>query len=293
MKNAYLIHVGDYLPVNPRRIANKLNALQHFIRFTALERTALPQSSVDVRSDAGLVRATRIRLAAEQACVAQGTVLGEDGILIAFTSARIADHPDEERWSDAESEYFGYYRTKYSPDVPRGRAVLSTALWVQRYESVAYRTTEQFIASSIAAFLCDHFIDGTLVHYEFRNCNSDFCGDFDTVAVSVKKARLCDECQRKLAAASRGAGMAGFDAAISAMLRYVRRPRPEWVLHGMQQSPVLSLMLMGVLLSLFTGALYDLLQRSSLATMLSSAAFLILFLGFMVKEHYFPGRRLG
>ncbi len=283
----YLCCVGDDDELNRevRRAARVLRARQRLARVKVLPPMALPEPD----SDAGMfVPAEACSLHMERvARERDGVTLQPGDSLVGFTSARLAQTAD----SAPGEEYFSFYRSPFaSLDLDERLCLVSTALWRQRYQALAFRNERQYMIWSLVAYWLDRFVDPVLTHREYRECIGDYVEDLDSIVYSVRKARLCSACRKHVD--DLRVTMPDLAAADN-LLRYVRRPPPDRILESIQQSPVLSFMLLGVLFSLFTGAIGKAIDGSVLASGVSAALFILIFGLVFVKEHYFPSRRLS
>lgn len=280
-----LVCVGEFLPFDIRALCARLRSLQHFSTVEIIQDMPLPQSE-EVSSDLAYFAVIGDILAEMQRQLAiRGIELNSEDSVVGFTSARISIAAD-----DAQLEYFSYYSALQTGHVADERfAVVSTALWSQRYEAPAFRSVTQYAVYAILGYWLDRFVKGGISHAEFRYCIGDLVGDLDSIVFTVRKARLCKSCASKVERAE----IPELGAASKKMLRFVRRPPLSRVLEGVQRSPFLSFMLMGVLFSLFAGALGDAVGHSPLASAISAGAFVVIFIAVVIKEHLAPGDRLG
>jgi hypothetical protein len=277
--------VGEFLPFDLRRLAKKLNALQSFARAEVI--LPIEPSPPDVANDdlSYFCVAPNLIADMQSALAARGIVLSSEDSVVGFTSARISLNA-----ADPKGEYFSYFKNEFVPeDVDERYAIVSTALWQQKYERVAYRNGRQYAVWAVLGYWLDRFVKGGLTHAEFRYCIGDAIGELDSIVFSLKKARLCSSCNTKL----NKSGREDLIEASKEMLGYVRRPPLDRVLQSMQQSPIPSFMVMGVLFSVFMGSVGEAVGRSNEATGISAALFVVIFLVFMIKEHWSPGDRLG
>ncbi len=285
VRRLILVCVGEFLPFDLRAFSARLNRLQDFASVEVIESMPLPLDNQVENQLAYFAVVGNIIDQMQTQLAARGIDLGPEDSVVGFTSARISTSAD-----DPEGEYFSYYSA-----VQTGRsfderfAVASTALWKQKYEATAFRSVKQYAVYAIISYWLDRFVEGGISHAEFRYCVGDLSGDLDSIVFSVRKARLCASCARRVADAERP----DLTAAGQKMLRFIRRPPITRVFEAVQRSSILSFMLMGVLFSLFTGALGDMVGHSLLASGLSAAIFIAVFVAVIVKEHFSPGDQLG
>lgn len=280
-----LVLVGEFLPFDLKQLAKKLNALQSFARAEVI--LPIEPSPPDPAANdlAYFCVAPNLIADMQSALAARGITLSPEDSVVGFTSARISLQAD-----DRDSEYFSYFKNALtSAEIDEQYAIVSTALWQQKYERAAYRNSRQYAVWAVLGYWLDRFVKGGLTHSEFRYCIGDAIGELDSIVFSLKKARLCSSCNTKL---NKG-GRADLIEATQKMLGYIRRPPWDRVLQSMQQSPIPSFMVMGVLFSVFMGSIGEAVGRSNEATGISAALFVVIFLVVMLKEHWRPGDRLG
>ncbi|HEY0670687.1 MAG TPA: hypothetical protein VGD27_00405 [Longimicrobiales bacterium] len=192
-------------------------------------------------------------------------------LLLGLTSVPLAQ---QERAADVlewDYDYFGVW-----PPLPGGQpidgpvtaGVVSTNLWVRRYERSAYRTTEQYVEHIIVAFLGDTLARGVLTHARFRRCVFDYNEDLDSIIDSVRGASLCKECtarlsdERQLGPLAAQIGGQKLSAAMQAILKDVSRPRTRIVLQVLQEDATFSIVILGVLAAIGVNLLSGWLAKS-------------------------------
>jgi hypothetical protein len=176
-------------------------------------------------------------------------------LVLGLTSVPLAH---QEKGPDGvwEYDYFGVWPPQIVEPPLEGSPIIgvaSTYLWVRRYETLAYRTTEQFLEHLIVAFLGDVLYNGSLTHARFRHCVFDYNEDLDSIVDSVRRADLCNQCTDHLAneqnLSSLGASVGGgrIVEAIEGILNDVRKPRWKMVFQALQQDGTFSILILGVL----------------------------------------------
>lgn len=284
-RKLFLVCVGEFLPFDLNRLAKKLQRLQRFARVEVIHAISLPRNDHVTNDLAYFAVIGEILNTIQNELETRKVILGVEDSIIGFTSARISSAAD-----DPEEEYFSYYSSIQTVDKFDERyAVVSTALWKQRYEKESYRNVSQYAVWAILGYWLDRFVEGGLSHAEFRYCVGDLVGDLDSIVYSVRKARLCNSCREKVITTNR----TDLIAATRRLLAYVHRPPFDRIVEAVQQSPILSFMLMGVLFSLFTGAIGNAVGSSMIGSGISAAAFIAIFIAVLLKEHFAPGDRLG
>lgn len=291
-RRLYIVRVGEYLPTGlERRLQHELRELGRrdgfFTEVVLLPGASLPESQPGKRSLH--FDAEKISDVLRQSVDEAKAEMGPEDSVIGLTAARIA--PPGEDGKDASEDCFGYYRNELMPQVRDNRyAVISTALWQQKYDATAYRNTFQYTLFMVASFLGDRYASAPLSHAEFRRCMADFDDDLDSIVFSVRKARLCESCIRQLDAAP-----LGLRELLEALLRKVREPTFFRVAQAIKDSPIPSILVMGVLFSLFMGALGKVITGSDspVPTAVSAAVFLALFFAALVVGKLWPMGRLG
>ncbi len=222
----------------------------------------------------------------------------------AITSYRISTAADMEG-PGYDIDYFGL--CDVSDPVSARKAVFSTALWEQRYEPQALRDTWQYLALMFVFLLGDGLamneVDARgepvrdprrLSHIEFRWCCFDYNDDLDSIVQSVRKARLCPLCRRRIATARyrvNGRTVEGRDAlwAFDAMLLLARRPTLHNVFRYLHGQAITSLAFFTVMVSV----LIDVVLRQADGSLFVAAGVLLVFVAALFWLRYRPTRGLG
>ena len=181
-----------------------------------------------------------------------------DAIVVAFTSLRLAKAIMKKGCvTGIEPDYLGLWDKVTDKTAGKRRiGIISTALWLQKYEQEAYRTAEQYIAHTLLAFLGDQLYKGGITHDAFHRCVFDFNDDLDSIVQSVQRSRICKKCLSKLEKRSARSKVAKYlepgriTEAMRRISRDVRKPRFRHILRSLQEDGVFSLLIFGVLASL-------------------------------------------
>lgn len=174
----------------------------------------------------------------------------DDHLVLGITSLRIAPSTGA---LDAENEHFGIWHNTQVPLAPehRRKGVLSVTRWRERYESRAYRSTEQFLAFMVLAFIGDVQLGG-LTHPWCTGCVFDYNPDDESIISSVKAAALCHSCREHIRSAE-----SQLEESYLRILGGIARPPVEAVLRYLQGNGVTSVFLFSLLLALSVGLLQD------------------------------------
>ncbi len=175
-------------------------------------------------------------------------------VVIGITSLPLAcESPaGSQEW---DYDYFGVWPPQPGGQPLHGRptaGVISTSLWVRRFETLAYRTTDQFLEHAIVALLGDVLSSTRLTHARFRRCVFDYNEDLDSIVDSVRRARLCTQCETRLASPAdlgelaNAVGSSRVLGALQAILKDVRTPRWRTVFRVLQNDGVFSVLILGV-----------------------------------------------
>ncbi len=220
-----------------------------------------------------------------------------DTHVVVVTNVRVTKGVDCSPAAKDGEDYFGLWAPE-GVDRTRRRGVISTALYLDRYQEKARRTAEQYVAYMLMAYLGDTSFDPRLTHRDFRFCVFDYNDDLDSIVPSIRRSGLCEGCDRRIGGGrSELADLSpkAFREAYLAILRYVHRPHPRVILDTLQSTAVFSLTVLvlaaGVSINLLSDGLNELGVENRL--LLASGAFLVLVLIgslWVAKEHFIPGR---
>jgi predicted Zn-dependent protease len=204
-------------------------------------------------------------------------------LVFGLTSVPLAH---QEKCPDWEYDYFGVWPPQIVEPPLEGSPIIgvaSTYLWVRRYETLAYRTTEQFIEHLVVAFLGDVLYHGSLTHARFRHCVFDYNEDLDSIVDSVRRADLCEQCkehlknEQKLGPLGASIGGGRIVEAMEGILNDVRTPRWKMVFQALQQDGTFSILILGVLGAIGVNILSNWIESFSWGSVA-----LVLFIGVLV-----------
>lgn len=226
--------------------------------------------------------------------------LPRDAVVVAFTSLRLAKAVMKKgRVAGIEPDYLGLWDKATNKTAGKRRiGIISTALWLQKYELEAYRTAEQYIAHMLLAFLGDQLYRDGVTHDAFHRCVFDFNDDLDSIVQSVQRSRVCKKCLAKLEDKSARSKVAEYlePARISEAMRNisgaVRKPRFRHILRSLQEDGVFSLLIFGVLASLALNIFANELNKWGNPALFALAGFFILVL-WIIWQRIWPSQRLG
>lgn len=206
---------------------------------------------------------------------------GEAHLVVGITTLRIAPSIDA---LDPENEYFGVWHNAQVPLAPEHarKGVVSITLWRERFEERAYRSTEQYLAFMILAFLGDAQLGG-LTHPWCTGCVFDYNPENESIVSSVKAATLCDTCRQRIENARPPIKEAFLD-----ILKEVERPPVRAVLSYLQGNGIASVFLFSVLLALSVGLLQNLLPDAGRVGLATSLFCAIIFLAVVWYYRRFP-----
>jgi len=196
-------------------------------------------------------------------------------LLICVTSLRVA--PSAE--AAGEDEYFGLWHNEFVELKPADRlkGVVSVARWREKFAGSAYRSTEQYLAFMLLAFVGDVRLGG-LTHAWCTGCVFDYNVDEESIVSSVKSATLCQVCRKRVSEIDPSLATA-FDRAL---LR-VKRPPIYAILSYLQGNGFAAVFLFAVLLGISVGFLQNLWADAKLTSFLVAAgsglAFVLVVIG--------------
>jgi hypothetical protein len=202
-------------------------------------------------------------------------------LVVGITSLRIAISADAR---ELENEYFGIWRNSLVPLRPEhaGKGVISITRWRERYEGRAFRSTEQFLAFMIMAFVGDAHSDD-LTHAWCTGCVFDYNPDNESIVSSMKTATLCAKCRQSLRLIQ-----PQLEEAFLKILREVERPPMRAVLSYLQGNGLASVFLFSVILALSVGLLQTLLPNVRYIALATSLLCAAIFLGVVWYFRRFP-----
>lgn len=202
-------------------------------------------------------------------------------LVLGITSLRIAPSAGA---LDPENEHFGVWHNAEVPLAPEHarKGVISVTRWRERYESRAFRSTEQFLAFMILAFLGDVQLGG-LTHPWCTGCVFDYNPDDESIVSSVKAASLCKTCRQRI----RGL-QPELEEAYLDILRGIGRPPVQAVLRYLQENGLASIFLFSGLLSLSVGLMQSLFTDAKGVALATSLLCGAVFLGVVWYNRLFP-----
>ena len=226
--------------------------------------------------------------------------LPQDAIVVAFTSLRLAKAIKKNgRVTGIEPDYFGLWDKATDKTAGKRRiGIISTALWLQKYESAAYRTAEQYIAHMLLAFLGDQLYKNGITHDAFHRCVFDFNDDLDSIVQSVQRSRICKKCLSQIgkkSARSTVAKQLDPDRITDAMRRIsqaVRQPRFRHILRSLQEDGVFSLLIFGVLASLALNIFANEVNKWGNPALFAAGGAVTL-VAWVIWQRIWPNQRLG
>lgn len=166
-------------------------------------------------------------------------------------------------------------------DIDKKIGIISVAQWMLNYEDKTYRSTEQFIAFNIVPLLCEFLMGKQLLYYGFRYCIFDKCWDPDQIIDGVKKARISPASRKQLLEHLSHEQINYCEK----ILLKVRRPPISKILRYFQETAIINLFLMGIVL----GAIVKYFSSFVYAVILFS----LIFLGLVIWQYYRPSGKLG
>lgn len=266
-----LVQVGALPPsVSLKALVQRLNA-QRYVKFRDRGTEINPRELPRPPSDSYFYTENEVFPALEP-------IEGAD-FVIGITSLRIAPSIDATR---PENEYFGIWKNEQvqlSPIHAR-KGLISTTLWRERYESRAYRSTEQYLAFMVLAFLGDVQLGG-LTHPWCTGCLFDYNYDNESIVSSVKSARLCAFCGNVVAQKD-----SQLREAYEDILKTVRRPPTTEVVRFLQGSGLMSVFVFSIVLALAVGFAQSLISNlQAVAIAIPSCILVILVVIRQYQEH--------
>lgn len=199
----------------------------------------------------------------------------ECDLLFCVTALRIA--PSSE--AAGEDEYFGLWDNEFVEleQADRFKGIASVARWREKFAGPAYRSTEQYLAFMLLAFVGDVQLGG-LTHAWCTGCVFDYNVDEESIVSSVKSATLCPVCRKRLSDVD-----PNLVAAFARVLSFVKRPPFYAVLSYLQGNGFAAVFLFAVLLGIAVGFLQNLWADAKLTSFLvaagSASAFALVVLG--------------
>jgi len=231
----------------------------------------------------------------------QGVPKDEEAVVVVFTSLRLAKAVMKKgRMAGIEPDYLGLWdkATNKTTAGKRHVGIISTALWLQKYEREAYRTAEQYIAHMLLAFLGDQLYRGGITHDAFHRCVFDFNDDLDSIVQSVQRSRICGKCLSKIGEKPARSKIAGYlepgtiTEAMKSISKSVRRPRYSHILRSLQEDGVFSLLIFGILASLSLNIFAAEVDAWGAGTLFAAIGFLTL-VAYVGWQRFSPNQRLG
>lgn len=207
----------------------------------------------------------------------------DEQLIVGITSIRIAPSVGGAA-NDPENEYFGIWRNSQLPldDKDARKGVISVTCWRERYEARAFRSTEQYLAFMILAFVGDVQLGG-LTHPWCTGCVFDFNPDNESIVSSVKSATLCDHCLAKMRAQH-----PHFVNPFKIILKKVDRPPYGAILSYLQSNGVTSLLIFTVLLALSVGLLQRFIESFEHVAAIVLLLCSIVFIAIVIYLRRFP-----
>lgn len=224
-----------------------------------------------------------------------------DAVVVVFTSLRLAKAVVKKgRAAGIEPDYLGLWDRVTDKTSAAGRriGIVSTALWLQKYEREAYRTVEQYVAHMLLAFLGDQLYRGGITHDAFHRCVFDFNDDLDSIVQSVQRSRLCRKCEDKMKKKPSRSNIAGYldpdtiTTAMKAISKSVRRPRYGHILRSLQEDGIFSLLIFGILVSLSLNLFAGVVDKWGAGALFTAVGILAL-AGYVIWQRFRPNQRLG
>ena len=295
----YFVFLGQHPALDLKSLTGDLNRIQKTFRFALLDDTGegnLQEWSLD-----------EVQACSEPPFFTHGCIfsslqtaldrrpdLPANGHIIVVTNVRVTEGqstvPDHE-----DDDYFGIWTPRVTG---RGelRAVISYAIFQERYQERSRRTLEQYVAYMVVAGLGDNLYEKVLTHPDFRFCTFDYNSDLDSIVPSLRRSGLCESCAKTIRTVNptRIATLKAEDvaSAFDAILRYVHRPRFLVVLRALAEEPLFSLVGvsigLSVVLAMVSQSIEDL--QLELITWLVAGMLLFFTVGWILKQHFRPGR---
>lgn len=229
-----------------------------------------------------------------------GQNLPDDAIVVILTSLRLAKAVMKKgRVAGIEPDYLGLWDKATDGGTGKRRiGIISTALWLQKYEREAYRTAEQYIAHMLLAFLGDQLYRGGITHDAFHRCVFDFNDDLDSIVQSVQRSRVCRKCLSTLEKKSARSKIAKYleperiTEAMRRISKAVRQPRFGHILRSLQEDGIFSLLIFGVLASLALNIFANEVNKWGNPALFAAVGGITL-VAWIVWQRFWPSQRLG
>lgn len=299
--NIYFVEMGEFIStsIDLDKLSRTLNKLQTSFLFEKynekddeLKNVSKFQFNNNVCCDSKLVF---------QALVGskQPYLSSNNTLIIGITSAWIADSTgnsvDPINISDC---YFGYWHNQLvdtGSNDDRRFAVISIAPWLLKYENLSLRDIYQYLSFMVVAFIGDYIHPDGMTHPEFRWCVYDYNPDMDSICQSIRKSRICDQCQTKIGQASLSKELhpKEINSSLEKLLKYSRRPKFLDILRAYIDHPVFAFFGAGLILSIFSNLITYKIEHFGDVVMIFMGICIAWFVALIVKEHFWPGKKLG
>ncbi|MBE0524429.1 MAG: hypothetical protein IBX40_08895 [Methanosarcinales archaeon] len=272
-----LIQLGDFInvPNGIESIKKFMNGNQKMFDFSNIatissDNLGLPELDNLYYSDQQLYNLIELTI--------KNNIIQEDiEIIFAVTSLRISEKDLFEKDGNAcdDLDFFSVRNIK------KKIGIISVTQWMLNYEDKSYRSTKQFVAFNIIPLLCEFILEKSLLHFDFRHCIFDKCWDPDQIISGIKKARISPTSREQL--------LEGLSheqiKCLEKILQKVKRPPISEILRHFQENSTINLFLFGIVLS-------------TVVTFFSNIAllpliFLLIFLGTIFWQYYWPSGKLG
>lgn len=289
-----ILRLGDFLPVDLKSLCRKLNnsVLQKSFKFVYLEDHIQSEEIGSPELGARCYSGEQLfSLVVEKRTSWFKNEDYSDGSPVTIAIGNIP-LSEKEYWNTLRKEHTDLAPDVFADwDVKQKVGVISTHLWLYRYASIAYRSTEQFIVLNILPIILECSTNRELIHYDVRNCICDYNCDLDSIVWLIRNARICDNCRKNLIDFNIG------DAQlkdINNLCNFIRRPPYLEIVRYMRNDSFVGIILIGILLLIIEGSSSKWQELLIWKLFwLPFVVFLILFLILLcIKEHYWSGRDL-